>query len=175
MPKRADYTDWDEFFMAVAKEASKRSKDPNTRHGAVIVNFENRIISTGYNGLTRGLNDDGCPSIAINHHLPNISNNPESFYWTYDYWASQVKELYIVHAEQNAIYNATESLKGTTMYLFSEKGYYPCTKGCAQAIAQVQIAELVLDRVCESEKYDWGPTLHILEMANVKVRVLNEN
>ena len=29
--KRDDYLTWDEYFMAIAKLSSKRSKDPNTQ------------------------------------------------------------------------------------------------------------------------------------------------
>ena len=49
--KRKDYMCWDEYFMAVAKLAAKRSKDPSTQVGACIVSADNRILSIGYNGL----------------------------------------------------------------------------------------------------------------------------
>ena len=52
--KRADYINWDEYFMSVALLAAMRSKDPNTKVGACIVGEDNRIISTGYNGFPRG-------------------------------------------------------------------------------------------------------------------------
>nr|CDJ93945.1 CMP dCMP deaminase domain containing protein [Haemonchus contortus] len=48
--KRKDYLSWENYFMAVAKLASMRSKDPNTQVGCAIVNRENKIIGTGYNG-----------------------------------------------------------------------------------------------------------------------------
>ena len=46
--KRKDYMRWDEYFMAVAKLAAKRSKDPSTQVGACIVSADNRILSIGY-------------------------------------------------------------------------------------------------------------------------------
>ena len=52
---------WDEYFMAFAFLAAKRSKDPNTKVGACIVNQDNRIISTGYNGTPNGWCDDEFP------------------------------------------------------------------------------------------------------------------
>ena len=50
--KRQDYITWDEYFMAVAKLAGMRSKDPNTQVGACIVSADNKregeTLSTKY-------------------------------------------------------------------------------------------------------------------------------
>ena len=45
---------WNEFFMFSAKLASMRSKDPSTQVGAVIVDNNNKIIASGYNGMPGG-------------------------------------------------------------------------------------------------------------------------
>ena len=49
--KSKDYISWDEYFMGVAVLSSMRSKDPNTKVGACIVNQNKRIVGIGYNGL----------------------------------------------------------------------------------------------------------------------------
>ena len=59
--KRTDYISWDEYFMAVAKLAGMRSKDPNTQVGACIVSQSNKILSMGYNGFPMGCSDDEFP------------------------------------------------------------------------------------------------------------------
>ena len=59
--KRTDYISWDEYFMAVAKLAGMRSKDPNTQVGACIVSQNNKILSMGYNGFPVGCSDDEFP------------------------------------------------------------------------------------------------------------------
>ena len=59
--KREEYISWDEYFMGIAILSTYRSKDPNTQVGACIVNDENKIVSIGYNGSPRGLNDDDMP------------------------------------------------------------------------------------------------------------------
>ena len=41
--QRKDYLNWDEYFMAIAKLSSMRSKDPSTQVGACIVSQDNRI------------------------------------------------------------------------------------------------------------------------------------
>jgi len=42
--KRQDYLSWDDYFMAMAFLAAKRSKDPVTQVGAAIVNAKNRVV-----------------------------------------------------------------------------------------------------------------------------------
>lgn len=59
--KREDYISWDEYFMAVAKLAGMRSKDPNSQVGCCIVSAYNKILSMGYNGFPRGCSDDRFP------------------------------------------------------------------------------------------------------------------
>lgn len=116
--KRTDYINWDEYFMGVAILASKRSKDPNTQVGACIVDKDNIILSTGYNGFPYGCSDDDFP------------------------WAREGKETkysYVVHAELNAILNSRgKDLKGAKLYV----DLFPCNE-CAKAIIQSGITELV--------------------------------
>lgn len=45
--KRSDYIDWQEYFMATAILASKRSKDPSLQVGACVVNRDNKIVGIG--------------------------------------------------------------------------------------------------------------------------------
>ena len=121
--KRENVISWDEFFIGVAELASRRSKDPDTRCGACIVDPKtNRIISVGYNGLPRGLDDDGV-------YLKYEYNKPESFLTkqssiNYDYWTKPDKYEFVVHAEENAILNCSEDTTGCVLYLYCDKGYY---------------------------------------------------
>ncbi|MBQ8781875.1 MAG: dCMP deaminase family protein [Oscillospiraceae bacterium] len=116
--KRRDYISWDEYFMGVALLASKRSKDPNTQVGACIVNDDNIILSTGYNGFPIGCSDDEFP-------------------WQRD--GEDTKYPYVVHAELNAILNCNgKSLRGAKIYV----DLFPCNE-CAKAIIQSGIREIV--------------------------------
>ena len=57
--KRESYLNWDEYFMGLAILSSMRSKDPHNQVGACIVEEESKkILSIGYNGLTKGMSDD---------------------------------------------------------------------------------------------------------------------
>ena len=49
---------WEPYFLNIAEAVSKKSPDPNTKHGCVIVDAQNRVISTGYNGPVQGIPHD---------------------------------------------------------------------------------------------------------------------
>ena len=103
---------WNEFFMGVAKLASQRSRDENTQVGACIVK-DNKIISTGYNGMPRTCDECGLPTGRDGEWL-------------------ETKYPYVVHAEMNAILNApTTDLRGCSIYVT----LFPCAD-CAKAILQ---------------------------------------
>ncbi len=127
--KRKDYISWDEYFMGVALLASKRSKDPNTQVGACIVDENNIILSTGYNGFPIGCSDDEYP-------------------WERE--GSDTKYPYVVHAELNTILNANgKNLRGSRIYV----SLFPCNE-CAKAIIQSGIKEVIYI----SDKYSQTPS-----------------
>ncbi len=118
--KRRDYIDWDEYFMGVALLAACRSKDPSTQVGACIVDDNNIILSTGYNGFPYGCSDDTFP-------------------WERSGEVNDTKYPYVVHAELNAILNAQgRSLRGARIYV----ALFPCNE-CAKAIIQSGIREII--------------------------------
>lgn len=117
--KRDKYISWDQYFMGVALLSAMRSKDPQTQVGACIVNQKKRIVGIGYNGFPIGIDDDDFP-------------------WSKtDSWLES-KYPYVVHAEPNAILNATEPLHGATLYVT----LFPCNE-CAKLVIQSGIKEVV--------------------------------
>lgn len=109
---------WNEYFIGVAQLAALRSRDTNTQVGACIVN-NNKIISTGYNGLPRTCDECGLPTNREGEWL-------------------DTKYPYVVHAELNAILNApTTNLKNCKIYVT----LFPCCE-CAKAILQSGIKEV---------------------------------
>ena len=118
MDKRTDYITWDEYFMGIAMLSAMRSKDPNTQVGACIVDQNNVILTTGYNGFPKGCSDDEFP-------------------WNRE--GEITKYPFVVHAELNAILNASgKSLRGSRLYV----ALFPCNE-CAKAIIQAGISEVV--------------------------------
>lgn len=149
MNKRDGYISWDEYFMGVALLAAQRSKDPSTQVGACIVDSNKRILSTGYNGFPHGCSDDDFP-------------------WNRDESLGETKYPFVVHAELNAILNASgKSLAGATLYV----ALFPCNE-CAKAIIQSGIKEVVY----LSDKYNGTPSFvasrRMLGAANIKLTQL---
>ena len=149
MDKREGYISWDEYFMGVALLAAQRSKDPSTQVGACIVDKDNRILSTGYNGFPHGCSDDDFP-------------------WNRDDSKGETKYQFVVHAELNAILNASgKNLSGSTVYV----ALFPCNE-CAKAIIQSGISEVVY----LSDKYHDTPSTiasrRMLNAAGVKLTQL---
>jgi dCMP deaminase len=48
---------WDERYLSLAKEIATWSKDPSTQVGAVIVGSKKEVLSQGFNGFPRNIND----------------------------------------------------------------------------------------------------------------------
>ena len=120
--QRKDYLSWDEYFMALARLTSKRSKDPNTQVGAVIVGNDNRILSIGYNGTPNGYKDSEFP-------------------WEREGAPLETKYMYVCHAEMNAIIN----YRGSRKEFENAKVYvdlFPCNE-CAKIIIQSGIKEVI--------------------------------
>ena len=111
----------DEYFMGVALLSSYRSKDPNTKVGACIVNKKKHIVGIGYNGFPVGCSDAEYP----------WENDKELKFL-------DTKYPYVVHAEANAILNATEPLDDATLYV----SLFPCNE-CAKLIIQSGIKHIV--------------------------------
>ena len=148
--KRDGYISWDEYFMGVALLAAQRSKDPSTQVGACIVDTDNRILSTGYNGFPYGCSDDEFP-------------------WNRDESVGETKYQFVVHAELNAILNARgKTLTGSKVYV----ALFPCNE-CAKAIIQAGIKEVIY----LSDKYHDTPSTvasrRMLTAAGVKLTRLD--
>ncbi|QIK85817.1 dCMP deaminase family protein [Erysipelothrix sp. HDW6B] len=125
MSKRQNAISWDEYFMGLAHLSAKRSKDPSTQVGAAIIDPHKKIVGIGYNGFPIGVSDDEFP-------------------WERDGEMLATKYPYVVHAELNAILNATTSLRGCSIYV----SLFPCHE-CTKAIVQSGITEVVY----EDDKY----------------------
>lgn len=145
--KRKDYISWDDYFMGVALLSAKRSKDPNTQTGACIVNQENKIVGTGYNGFPIGCSDDVLP-------------------WAREGPPLETKYLYVCHAELNAVLNSSTKLTGCRIYA----GLVPCGE-CAKAIIQSGIKEVIYlsDKYAHLDTYKAAKRM--FDQAGVKYRL----
>ncbi|NCC22834.1 MAG: dCMP deaminase family protein [Alphaproteobacteria bacterium] len=107
---------WDKRFLDLARLVASWSKDPSTRVGAVIADQKNRIVSLGFNGFARGVED-----------LPERLGDRE------------VKYKIVLHAEENALLFANRDVEGCTIYTWP---LMPCAS-CMSRIIQKGIRRVV--------------------------------
>lgn len=145
---------WDEYFIGMCLHVSKKSKDRSTKLGAVIVGDHNEVLSTGYNGFPRGINDE-----------------EESYH------ERPTKYLVTEHAERNAIFNAARHgirLDGTRMYLPFNP--IPCCR-CTRAVIQSGIKEIIGTQIYFTGKGKfWDDELklaeQLLDQAGIERRII---
>ena len=102
----------DEQFMNIAVTVAAMSKCRKNKVGAIIVDHNNRIVSTGYNGSPKGTNN-ACED------------------------SDNITFLTTLHAELNAIIVAKQDLTGCKIYVTLS----PCIR-CAAIILQAGITEV---------------------------------
>lgn len=138
---------WEEFFMGVCQLSAQRSKDPNTKVGACIVNENGIIVATGYNGFPRGIDDSSLP-------WTKSSDNE-----------LETKYPYVVHAEANAIMNSSSNtnLNGNIMYV----SLFPCNE-CAKLIIQSGIKKVVYLEDRYPEKVSTIASKKLLQLAGIR-------
>lgn len=141
-----DNSKWDKRFLELAEHIAQWSKDPSTKVGAVIVDDQRRIISTGYNGFARGVRD-------IDERLTNRDQKLDM----------------IVHGEINAIVFAREPLCGTTLYTWP---FMPCSR-CAAIVIQAGI-KTVCAPYCDTVRWQksFELTKEMFAEASVELNLL---
>ena len=112
--KKDERPSWDEYFINIAEQVAKRSKDPSTKTSCVIVDDKNRPISFGSNGFI-----GGCDETKMSQERP-------------------IKYHLVIHAEMNAILFAKKELTNCTLYSL----YAPC-ENCLKHAAQAGIKKIV--------------------------------
>jgi dCMP deaminase len=143
--------DIDTWALDLSEVVAKRSRDPSTKVGAVILRPDNTIAAAGYNGFPRKVDDD-----------PNIYLNKPR------------KLLRVVHAELNAILTSREPLHGCTIYV---SPLHPCSQ-CAAAIIQSGITRVVA-RTNDRPNTTWATSFEeagaMFSEAGVEVEIQKTN
>jgi dCMP deaminase len=109
--------DWWRYYLDIAEAVAKKSKDPSTQVGCILVSPDNHIISTGYNGMPPGLQEDA------------------------ELWERPTKYGYVIHAEQNAVARAAMhgvATLGATAYVT----HFPCSS-CARTLVAAGVKKIV--------------------------------
>lgn len=129
------------FFELAKFQGDLFSKDPNKKVCAFFINPQTfQIISTGYNGIPRG--------ICENEYR----------------WSRPNKYKYVVHAEANGIYNSClngVSLKNSICVVTM----FPCSE-CAKALIQVGVNSIYTIKP-DYNHVRWGEDFkHSVELFN---------
>ena len=108
---------WDEYYMSIAWTVSKKSKDPSTQVGCVIVSENNEPISFGYNGFIAGCDEE---------------------FMTFE---KPYKDMLTIHAEMNALIFAKQPLKNAKVYCT----HISC-ENCMKHLLQAGVREIIYDK-----------------------------
>jgi dCMP deaminase len=115
-------TEWNEYFMGMARQAATRSTCPRLAVGAILVK-DKRVIGTGYNGSGHGQDhcvDKGC--ILVDGHCVRT-----------------------VHAETNALLGVNrDDLNYSVLYVTHK----PCLT-CFKNLVQAGIKRIIFDQPYE--------------------------
>lgn len=109
---------WDLRFLEMASLVSTWSKDNSTKVGCVLVRTDKSIVSVGYNGFPRGIDDT----------IPERSQRPDKY-------------LYTEHAERNALYNSL--LNGSSVIGCTAYSTHLTCSDCARGLIQSGIKRFV--------------------------------
>lgn len=132
---------WKEYFMEIAKMVSTRSTCDRAFVGCVLVNSDNRIVSTGYNGSISGMPhcDEIGHTMRDNHCIATI------------------------HSEMNALlYCAKEGISVKDCSCFVT--HFPCLN-CTKALIQAGIKNIYYNESYRVDPY----AIELLEKAGVKI------
>ena len=138
---------WDSRFLEVTKLIASWSKDPSTKVGCLFVDKDKRIISQGFNGFPKTMEDD--------ERLFN----------------KVAKHRYIIHAEENALLAATQPLKGATAYIWP---LHPCPR-CAAKLVQAGVTRVVANYPSEKHKltYELEEVRRLFKECGIKLLLVN--
>ena len=140
---------WDRRFLEMAALVAGWSKDESSKVAAIIVDGKHRVVSMGFNGFARGLND-GVSDMARERKL-----------------------LRMIHAEENALLFAHRSVESCTAYVT----HIPCAKCCAKLI-QAGITRIVVavqePQFLERWKDDIKETVQMVSERGVELDILQE-
>lgn len=107
---------WDSRFLELANLVGSWSRDPSTKVGAVIVDQDRRVVSVGFNGFPKGMDDS-----------------------RERYDDREYKYAHIIHAERNALLFAGRDVRGCTVYTTP---FMPCSQ-CGVLLVQAGIKRVV--------------------------------
>lgn len=112
---------WDEYFLRIAQLVSKRATCPRKDVGAIVIDINNKIVGSGYNGAPKGIEhctEAGCM-------LQVLADGKQHC-------------IRVLHAEQNALLQAGEKAINGILYVT----VLPCPQ-CFKLVIQAGIKKVI--------------------------------
>ena len=138
----------DEYFLQIAKTVSQRSTCPRRQVGCVLVDSNNHIVATGYNGVPTGLTH------CIDTPCLGASYPP----------GEGLDFCEAIHAEVNAFLQV-RSDDDLTAYMTVT----PCFT-CGKMFANSKVKKIVA-----VEEYVHGQVRHMLSKAGIEVKIYDSH
>lgn len=140
-----DRMSWNDYFMGIALVSSCRSNDGITKVGAVIAGPNRNVVGVGYNGMALKVPDSK------------------------ERWEKDEKAKWVCHAERNAIYFSSGSVRGCDLYCTE----MPCTD-CAKSIIQAGIKKVFYLSDKRREKETTKQALELFCLADVDITHIDQ-
>ena len=140
-------------FFPVAQAMAALSKDRSTKVGAIALGEDCEILSAGFNGFPRGVDDD----VESRHERPT-------------------KYLYTAHAEENLVAQAARNgvrLRGSTVLVTS---LFPCTT-CSRMMIQAGVKRVIAPHPSVDPRWEeqGAVAFGMLQEAGVEVHYFSDN
>ncbi len=168
---------WDNYFYDVCVIIAKKSPCLSRKIGALIVDENNIIISTGFNGPPSGVPHCGTERYFKDDYLNSQIKTANNLTMINDTCPRKIlafksgEGMHLCtaqHAEQNAVTNAAINgvkVQNCTLYLNAP---IPCNK-CFGILINLRIKEIVAESI---DLYD-KQTEFFINKSNIKIRKFN--
>lgn len=135
--KNTSQRDWDIHYLIGAQWACRKSKDPSTQTGAILVRPDHSLCSAGFNGFPRNMKDD-----------PELYADREKKYSR------------TVHCEMNALLLSQDAThKGYTLYTWP---FASCDR-CAVHMIQAGVTRFVFPEMPPEKAVRWKDVMELAE------------
>jgi len=170
---------WDTYFHGICESVSLKSPCLSRKIGAILVR-DHSIVSTGFNGPSRGIPHCGRERMLSDNHLSTIisKQSKQGLYVMPSRWDNECPRKLLnyesgthmelcpaQHAEENVISNAARlgvSTIDTTLYM---NCIVPC-KNCFGTLINAGIIEIVVDEINVYDKH----TQYLIDHSSIKIR-----
>jgi dCMP deaminase len=132
-----------QYYLSIAETVASKSKDEQTKVGAVLISPTGRMIASGYNGFLRDAKDDLLPKVR------------------------PAKYEFMQHAERNILYNCLdEGIRSRDCIIVCTLS--PCLE-CVRACYQAGIVQIIYKKLYfnSTDIYLTMPDLNVIVDASV--------